>query len=127
MSENPNEQLFRRYLDHHKLGYEFEPALPTRKRPDFKIWRDEAAPVVVEVEGFSRRERPPRPFQRAGASDPAEDLKPLRTAIKNGAAQLHDLADEGLPLVVALDNAEGAEISLSGDDLQLAIEGNPAW
>ena len=55
MGENPNEQLFRRYLEHHQLEYEFEPALPTRKKPDFKVWRDENAPIVVEVEGFSRR------------------------------------------------------------------------
>lgn len=129
LGRNEAERWFERYLHDHEYEYDYEPDLGVTKRPDFVIERNDVK-VVCEVKAF---EKVPALQKRLdGATGPVmassdEVYGPMRSAVREAAAQLKPLADSGLPLVVVLANPLGYLIQLNMDHLIEAMFGNPGW
>jgi hypothetical protein len=97
------------------------------KRPDYRLARGATA-AICEVKEFRTSVITDRlmaaPRQTASISN-KEQFGTVRDAISKAAAQLKPYRDRGDALVVVLANPNGADVSLSPEDVMAAMYGNP--
>jgi hypothetical protein len=117
---------FEGYLDVLGLEHEYEPDLGTTKKPDFLVTTP-TGPVVCEVKAFSPQPMPSEGFYVRGMR---EVLTTSRNSMRSAARQLHELAGQGIPLVIVLANPADAHVSLDHvvhamyGDMQAVITGH---
>ena len=79
------------------------------KRPDFYVEPSSFPPILVEVEGFSKRD--------SHLAVPERILKRLRVAVGHAASQLAPYREMKIPTLVVLDNARKVRLPLGKNDL----------
>jgi hypothetical protein len=121
-----SELWFERYCESHEIDIRgHEPDLGVSKRPDYLVAR-ERQEVVCEVKEFTTS-RFDELLKRGGgffSLSEREELKPVRTQVREAARQLKPLEGSDWPLVVVLANPQSMHVPLEPDRLINALYGD---